>query len=205
MTGDGQAARGGGDESEEKPSDGSLLRRYRRGNEDAAEALYHRYAHRLRALVRARRSKDLVGLVDHEDVVQSAFGSFFRGVNRGSYNAPAGQDLWHLLLVITLNKIRATGVFHHAAKRDVRHTVGGEGIERYPDGFRSDGDTYAFLKLAVQEALDRLPDQYKLVVRLRMEGNEVSEIADKIGRSKRSVERILQECREKLGRSLGGP
>src|SRR3954462_5832042 len=62
-----------GDEigSNNRPSDRSLLRRFRSGSEDAAEILYHRYAHRLSALVRSRRPSDLANLVDYEDIVQS--------------------------------------------------------------------------------------------------------------------------------------
>ena len=193
---------GDGAEPEGRPSDRSLLRRFRRGSADAADLLYRRYAHRLHALVRAKRPLDLANRVDDEDIVQSAFKSFFRGVNCGSYDVPAGQELWHLLLVITLHKIRAKGVFHRAAKRDVRLTVGGDGIERYPDGLRSAHDTYVLLKLAVEEALERLPAHYQSVVQLRMEGYEVTEIARETGRSRRSVERILQECRQKLGKLL---
>ena len=190
------------DHSEREPSDQSLLRRFRQGSQDAADLLYRRYAHRLLSLVRARRYPDLASRVDYEDIVQSVFGSFFRGVSRGIYDAPAGEELWHLFLVITLNKIRAKGVFHRAAKRDVRMTIGGDGIDRYPDGPKSGEDAYVLLKLAVEEAMDRLPAQHRLVVQLRMEGYEVAEIAQMMGRGKRSVERILQECRDRLGRLL---
>ena len=113
------------DHTEPEPSDHSLLRRFRQGNQDAADLLYHRYSDRLMTLVQARQSPDLASRVDYEDIVQSVFGSFFRGVSRGMYDVPAGEELWHLFLVITLNKIRAKGVFHRAAKRDVRMTIGG--------------------------------------------------------------------------------
>ncbi len=190
-------------ESSEEPSDRSLLQRIRHGNQDAASVLYYRYAHRLRALVQAKRSSDLASRVDHEDIVQSVFKSFFRGVSRGSYDVPAGEELWQLFLVITLNKVRAKGVFHRAAKRDVRLTVGDDDIDGSSGGLKSNHDAYLLLKMSVEEALDRLPAQHKLVTRLRMEGDEVAEIARKTGRSKRSVERILQECREKLSHLLG--
>ena len=187
------------------PSDGSLLARVRDGSQDAAAALYHRYAQRLLALAKAKCGTDLAARVDAEDIVQSVFGSFFRGVSRGMYDAPDGEELWHLFLVITLNKIRAKGVFHRAAKRDVRRTIGGAGIDRYPDGLKSGEHAYVLLKLAVEESLDSLPDQHRLVVHLRMEGYEVAEIAKMMGRGKRSVERILQECRERLSKLLVDP
>ncbi len=57
------------------------------------------------------------------------------------------------------------------------------------------------LTLAVEEALGRLPDAYREAVALRMDGYEVAEIAAKTGRSKRTVERTLQEARTRL-RSL---
>ena len=190
-------------DSSEEPSDHSLLRRIRHGNQDAASVLYYRYAHRLRALVQAKRSADLASRVDHEDIVQSVFKSFFRGVGRGSYDVPAGEELWNLFLVITLNKVRAKGVFHRAAKRDVRLTVSEDHSDGSSVGLKSDHDAYHLLKMSVDEALDRLPAQHKLVAQLRMEGEDVAEIARRTGRSKRSVERILQECREKLSHLLG--
>ena len=193
------------DHAETEPSDHSLVRRFRQGNQDAADLLYHRYADRLLTLVQARQFPDLASRVDYEDIVQSVFGSFFRGVSRGMYDAPAGEELWHLFLVITLNKIRAKGVFHRAAKRDVRMTIGGARIDQYPDGLKSGEHAYVLLKLAVEESLDGLPAQHRLVVQLRMEGHEVAEIAKMMGRGKRSVERILQECRERLSRLLVDP
>jgi RNA polymerase sigma factor (sigma-70 family) len=85
----------------------------------------------------------------------------------------------------------------------VRLTVGDDEIDGSSIGLKSNHDAYLLLKMAVEEALDRLPAQHKLVTQLRMEGDDVAEIARKTGRSKRSVERILQECREKLSHLLG--
>src|SRR3954463_5467181 len=102
------------------PSDHSLLKRYRSGNEEAATALYRRYAQRLRGLARAQLSAELARHVPVDDIVQSVFASFFRGVNQTLYDVPAGEELWKLLLVIALHKIRAKGNYHHRARRDTR-------------------------------------------------------------------------------------
>lgn len=184
------------------PSDRSLLRGVRHGDQEAARLLYHRYAHRLRALARSRRPPDLAGRVDDDDIVQSVFGSFFRGVLHGSYDVPAGKELWHLFLAITLNKIRAKGVYHRAAKRDVRQTTGDEQIDRTADALASDAQAREALRLSVEEELDRLPERHREVIRLRMENHEVEEIARAVGCSKRSVERILQEGRTRLAKLL---
>ncbi len=183
-------------------SDGSLLRLFRHGDQNAATLLYQRYAGRLLALARAKTSSDLAGRVDDDDIVQSVFGSFFRGVLHGAYDVPADEELWNLFLVITLNKIRAKGAHHRAAKRDVRQTVGGEFIHRDSDLLASEGTAVDLLRMSVEEALEDLPAEQGRAIRLRMEGYEVAEIAAAIGRSKRSVERLLQEGRVRLGKRL---
>src|SRR3954462_13845992 len=101
-------------------SDRSLLARLRGGQQDAATELYLRYAQRLRALVRARCSTQLARRLEPDDIVQSVFRRFFRRVLQGDYDVPPGEELWGLLLVIALNKIRTEEAFHRAAKRDVR-------------------------------------------------------------------------------------
>jgi RNA polymerase sigma-70 factor (ECF subfamily) len=188
----------------EAPSDHSLLRRYRRGSEDAATQLYLRYAQRLRGLARAQISPTLARRVDLDDIVQSVFRSFFRRAGSGYYDVPAGEELWKLFLVIALHKIRNQGTFHNAAKRDVRRTAGGEHLEQAAQ-VRAEGDgaSFAFLQLVIDEALQRLLPQHRQMVELRIEGYEVAEIAQKTGRSKRTVERVLQEARQTLRDLLG--
>jgi RNA polymerase sigma-70 factor (ECF subfamily) len=183
---------------QDEPSDRSLLQRFQRGSQDAATQLYLRYAARLRALAKVHCSPDLFRRIDVEDIVQSVFGSFFRGARQGYYMVPAGEELWRLFLVIALNKIRAKGAFHRAAKRDVRLTAGSEWLERAEAADPNDEAAYRHLHLVVEEALGRLPAQHKAMVELRIEGYEVAEIARRTGRSKRTVERILQEAREQL-------
>jgi RNA polymerase sigma-70 factor, ECF subfamily len=186
------------------PSDHSLLQRFRHVSEDAAMQLYLRYAQRLRALAESQCSPELMRRVDVEDIVQSVFGSFFRRAGQGYYDVPAGEELWKLLLVIALNKIRTKGAFHRAAKRDVRRTVAAEEALQNLQAADADADAeYAFLQVAIAEALDRLPAQHKAMLELRIEGYEVAEIAQKTGRAKRTVERILQEARDKLRDLLG--
>src|SRR5262245_10642032 len=107
------------------PSDQELLQRFRQGDEQAAAELYARYAHRLRALVKARCSSDLARRIDPDDIVQSVFRRFFQRVSQGDYDVPAGEELWGLLLVIALNKLRTEETYHRAGKRDVRLTIDG--------------------------------------------------------------------------------
>src|SRR6478752_7985762 len=103
----------------ESISDRSLLRRLQHGQADASTELYLRYAERLLALTAAQSSAELARRVDPEDIVQSVFRTFFRRVSVGDYDVPDGEEIWKLLLVIALNKIRTTAVHQRAAKRDV--------------------------------------------------------------------------------------
>lgn len=186
-----------------EPTDSSLLRRLRHGNQDAATQLYLRYADRLRILARAECSPDLARRVDVDDIVQSVFSSFFRGVGQGYYVVPHGDELWKLFLVIALNKIRAKGAYHRAAKRDIRMTTGGEFLNDWsPSGHEASETAHTFLKMVIDEALGDLPASQQQMIRLRIEGYEVADIAIQAQRSKRTVERVLQEFRNRLAAIL---
>ncbi len=193
------------------PSDRSLLLRVRGGSQDAATQLYLRYANRIRGLTRSRLPADMARLVDVEDIVQSVFGSFFRGASQGYYEVPASEELWKLFLVIALNKIRAKGAYHRAAKRDIRLMAGSEGLDDYAGAASgSDEVALAVLQMTIEETLNSLTPHHKEILALRIEGHEVADIAQRTGRSKRTVERILQECRKYLAELLdaedqGGP
>jgi RNA polymerase sigma-70 factor (ECF subfamily) len=175
-----------------------LLRRLRGGNSQAANELYRRYAHRVRALVRARCSTELTRRIDPDDIVQSVFHRFFRGVGRGQYDVPPGEELWGLFLVMALNKIRAEEKFHRAGKRDMRLTVRDAALEARAET-RADS---ALVQLTIDEFLGRLPERHRAIVEQRMQGYDVADIARQTGRSKRTVERILQEVRKRLSDSL---
>jgi DNA-directed RNA polymerase specialized sigma24 family protein len=52
--------------------------------------------------------------------------------------------------------------------------------------------------MVVEELLQDLPEAHRKIIELRIEGHEVNEIATAVQRSKRSVERELQEFRQRL-------
>jgi RNA polymerase sigma-70 factor (ECF subfamily) len=161
-----------------------------------------RYAKRLRALVREQCSSKLSRRLEEDDIVQSVFRTFFSGAQQGLYTVPGGQDLWKLLLVISLNKIRAKGAYHSAAKRDARRTSSLDAVRTSGEPSHQEDGEQAFFQLVIQEALEHLPTEYREIVQLRIEGYEVEEIAVRTNRAKRTVERILQEARKRLGQLL---
>jgi len=176
-------------------SDASLLRQVRGGESEAATQLYLRYANRLRALAAAQTSKEVARRVDPEDIVQSVFRTFFRRVARGEYEVPPGDELWKLLLVIGLNKVRALAAFHKAARRDVRQT---ESTDARDNVAATEEDDLRVLQMTIDELLVPLPAAHRDIITLRIAGHEVNEVASRTGRAKRTVERILQEFRKSL-------
>lgn len=187
-----------GEQESGERSDRSLLVLLRKGEQDAATQLYLRYAQRLRALVRSRCSPGLAQRLEPDDIVQSVFRRFFRHVMKGEYDVPPGEELWGLLLVIALNKVRSEEAFHRAARRDLRQDVAAD-----PTAFPSGSADTAFLEASVGEALSLLPAPHRQLAELRIAGHDVAEIAASTGRSKRTVERLLQDVRTRL-RSLIG-
>jgi RNA polymerase sigma-70 factor (ECF subfamily) len=138
-------------------------------------------------------------MVDAEEIVQSVFRTFFRRAAHGDYSVPEGEEMWKLLLVIALNKVRAAGAYHRAAKRDIRRTAGGEVFDRALESERSrDEMALAVLKTVIEELLEGMPLANRQIVEHRIEGHEVAEIAEKVQRSKRTVERVLQGFRDRL-------
>lgn len=184
-------------------SDLTLLRRLRKGEDDAATQLYLRYARRLQGLARKQSSARLARHVDPEEIVQSVFRTFFRHVQTGDYDIPPGEELWRLLLVITLNKIRRAALYHTAERRDVRRTVSAEraGVSYRAAGSESE-TALAMLQMVIAEVISDLPPAKAEMVRLRIDGHEIDDIVTRTKRSKRTVERTLQEFRTALRRML---
>lgn len=185
----------------EDPVDEYLMQRLHGGDHSAATAIYVRYADKLLGLARRQTPADLRMRFDPEDVVQSVFRTFFRRAAQGAYAVPAGDDLWKLFLVISLNKIRRLGEFHRSGKRNVSRSS--ELTDPMsPKGEPLAEDSMRILEMTIVEILAESPDHVQQMVRLRIEGCEVAEIATRTGRSKRSVERVLQNFRESLARQF---
>ena len=185
------------DNSSNENADRDLLHRYREGQEDAATALYKRYAQRLQRLAEKKTDTRMAGRIDPEGIVQSVFRTFFRRVAQGQYEVAEGGDLWNLLLVISLNKLRKEATKQQTAKRDIRRTHSLlESDEKHSDG--KEDEALVFLKLTIEEILSTLTAPEREIVVMRIEGHEINHIADKSKRAKRSVERILQSFRARL-------
>ncbi len=197
------------DEDTDEVNEEDLLARWKAGNQDAAQEIVDRYVTRLIALARTRLSSKLRRRVDPEDVVQSAYRSFFRHAADDRYVLERSGDLWRLLAAIVMNKLHGQVEYHSAKKRSVRMEE--SQVQRSEKS--SVIDPTAFVKqptseemLGVNEELQKtmteLPQMHQKILEMRLQGHNVPEIAVEIGRSERTVRRALEHVKSLLSQRL---
>jgi RNA polymerase sigma-70 factor (ECF subfamily) len=181
-----------------------LLRRWQANDQAAAEALFRRYFARLHALVQSRLPAKMAGRLDADDVVQSAFRSFFSGARDGRYVLKQSGDLWRLLAAIAVNKTRLQERRHGAAKRDLK-------LEQLPLPVRDalteemewlsgdpTPDEAAALADEVECLLRMLSEPQRRVAELRLQGFTLDEIAVEVQCSQRTVRRTMEQIKQRL-------
>jgi RNA polymerase sigma-70 factor (ECF subfamily) len=187
-----------------------LVARWQDGDSGAAEELFERYAARLVGLARSRLSEKLARRLDAEDVVQSAFRSFFDGLRQGQYELPHRGDLWRLLVSITLHKLYRQARRHGAEKRDMSREVSlGDHPEGWPVAVQqlaaepAPGEVVALAE-EVERLLGRLDERHRQVAELRLAGYTQDEIAATVQRSQRTIRRWLEEIKEEAAKVYQG-
>jgi RNA polymerase sigma-70 factor, ECF subfamily len=184
----------------------ALMKRLRQGDGPAAEEVFRRYAGRLIRLARSRLEGRLRRKVDAEDVAQSALKSFFLRHAEGQYDLQDWDSLWSLLTVITLRKCGRQLERFLAGARDVRR----EEAPPDPDGSNSAWQSLArdptpseaaILAEAVEQMMRGLPDPTeRRILELSLQGFGPREISAEVGRSERTVHRVLSLVRSRLRR-----
>jgi RNA polymerase sigma factor (sigma-70 family) len=174
--------------------------------EAAARLVWGRYLGELLALARSHLSARVRSREDEEDVLQSMYKSFCLRHRRGDFDLANRDELWGLLVQITLRKARNTANRHLQGKRDVRREEVGTPAARGEepagmvlDGIDSDGPTPAEAAL-LNEALERrfqtLNDPaLRQIAFSKLEGYTNQEIAGQLGCTLRTVERKLERIR----------
>jgi eukaryotic-like serine/threonine-protein kinase len=183
-----------------------LLRRTRRGDPIAASELVQRYTERLLALARSRLSRKLARRIDAEDVLQSAYRSFFVHARQGEFDVEQDGDLWRLLATITLNKLARQATRHRAKKRSVDREVKAVAGRPDPIAELADREPSVVDVVAAADELRWLFTQLEAgeseAIRLRLQSFTAEEIATRIGRSERTVRRWLTAAKALLANRL---
>jgi DNA-directed RNA polymerase specialized sigma24 family protein len=190
------------------------LGNFRAGDPDAAQRLWERYFERLVVLARGRLRALHVSTADadEEDAALGAFNSFCAGVERGRFPQLSDRDdLWRLLVTITLRK-----VLDEAAKQRRRKRGGGR-VRNEADLAGSSGKSTAitleqfvaeeptpeFAASVAEEYVNRLEslgdDKLRRIATWKLEGYTNAEIAAQLGCALRTVMYKLELIRRKWG------
>ena len=185
-------------DTDPEDTDQDLLDRVAGGDSAAACNIVRGYSKRLVSLCRSRISGRIARRIDPEDVVQSAFGSFFRQAADRKYSLDDEQPLWNLLATITINKLRHRQAFHLARKRSVEQE---ESLSEFGDVAIKSSDEGRAVELLLEE-LEAIrvqfePRQREIVV-MKLEGRSNSEIAAATGRTDRTVRLVIEWGRVQL-------
>ena len=166
------------------------------------------FARRLIGLARTRLDDRVRGKVDAEDVLQSVFRSFFVRQAKGQFDLDDWDGLWSLLARITLRtRGRQMGRFH-AERREVGREVtptASDGESRCEEEVAAcdphpTPQQAAILTETLEQVMRGLEDQQRQMVVLRLQGYTVPEISRQIGRTERTVHRVLSRVRDTLRR-----
>ncbi len=181
-----------------------LVARWRQGDQQAAETLFQRYAEKLTGLTRSLLASRFSPRLDAEDVVQSAYRSFFVAARAGRYELQNGGDVWRLLVGITLHKLHHRVQYNQREKRAVERELSLQD----PANLNSLGELILTHEPSPLEALaladevaatmrELLPLQRRMLD-LRLQGYNLNEIATSTRRSIRTVTRTLEYVKELL-------
>lgn len=176
------------------------------GDQAAARPLWERYHRQMLGLARRRLQGSPRRTADEEDVALSAFFDFCRGAERGQFKELLDRDdLEQLLLVITARKAIRQMQYERRQKRGggatavtaAACTQGAEkaDLDQLP-GREFSPEFAAQVAEECQRLLDRLEDpQLRLIAVWKMEGDTTEEIAAKLHKAPRSIERKLGRIR----------
>ena len=182
--------------------------------EEAARQIWQRYFAQLSALVRKHLDKRIRRREDEEDVVQETYGSFFRRQQRGDFELASRNELWQLLVTIILRKVKNTANRHQAERRDHRREehVGRNKESLPPDWVLAQigaaAPTPAEAVALTEEfegRLQALSEPLQQIALWKLDGCTHEEIAAKLGCSKRTVIRKIDEIRLVWADAADGP
>jgi DNA-directed RNA polymerase specialized sigma24 family protein len=186
------------------------------GDADAAQKIWNDYFGKLTRLARRKLEGVPNRDSDEEDVALSAMNSFYQGLAKHKFdNIHNRDDLWKLLVTITVRKATARRRSYFAQKRGggrVRgesvfgHQEGDhEGLARIL-GTEPTPEFAASVAENCRQMLDQLPDDtLRQIALLTLEGYRTEEIADKLGCVRRTVERKLERIRVVWGENTVPP
>lgn len=172
------------------------------GQADAVQEFWNQYGDALQRVAERQIASWLRRRVDPEDVVQSACRTFFRRAQAGDFSLESQDDLWRLMLTITLNKVRMQARFHTRSRRSVsreRELPEPSGLQ--PAEWDNSIENIDLQDL-LQTAFSEHDSERQQVLQMWLDSHTQNEIAQEIGCSERTVRRIQDRIRHDLATYL---
>lgn len=180
----------------------ALLTRLHSDEDAAARDVFNRYSRQLIALTRRQFEARLAHRIDPEDVVQSAFKSFFIRHREGKLRVGDWDNLWALLSLITRRKCADRVEYLRAHRRDVDRETAAPAeadrqwqlaVDRQPLP-----DEVASATEIVELLLRSASDDERPVLELSLLGHTAAEIALRLGKALRTVHRLRERIHKQL-------
>lgn len=169
------------------------LQRLHSGEADAAKEIWNRYYPRVVRLAALQLIKSDDRSIDEEDVAQSTFRTVYLAVMNGKYpDIEDRRDLWRLLLVSTLNRVRRHHRDSHTLKRSVNELVTQDQSRRRLIMEISGPDAQAEMADLIETLFRRLDQEdptgeLRQIALLKLEEHSASAIARRLKRRKNHV------------------
>jgi RNA polymerase sigma-70 factor, ECF subfamily len=178
-----------------------FLNRLQARDDAAARELFGRFTHQLVALAIRHIEAGMRHKTDPEDVVQSAYKSFFFRYGAGNVALVNWNSLWGLLTLITMRKCAERATYHRAACRDAgREASGPQGDAGVAFGREPTPLEAAVLSETVDQLRAGLDEQERPVLELSLQGYTTREISERLGRAERTVRLLREGLRHRLER-----
>jgi RNA polymerase sigma factor (sigma-70 family) len=183
-----------------------LMARLRAGDDAAETLVFRRYVRRLIALAGRQFAAWMRDRADVEDVVLSAYRSFFLRNGRGEFDLAGWDELWSLLAVITLHKCSKRRRHLRAARRDAGRDVGlsepdADEAARIPDRAPTPAEA-AIVTETVEQLLRVMTPDDRAIVEQILIGYTAAEVAERLDCSERTVRRVRQRAQHRLRRLI---
>ncbi len=184
-----------------RSDDRDLVSDYQAGSESAARDLFDKYCERLMKLAKRRIGQRMASRFDPEDVIQSAFRTFFTRVKNDEFTFEAEDDLFKLLVRLTVRKTLRRIEHHSAAKRNPNLEAAQRTDDVEPFSLVASHTVTPDMEVALidefQDFIGNLPELDRKVIELKIQGYSTVEIAEQVGSYERKVRRVLERI-EKL-------
>jgi RNA polymerase sigma-70 factor (ECF subfamily) len=151
-------------------------------------------------LAKRRIGQRMTSRVDPEDVVQSAYRTFFTRVKNDEFSFHEQDDLFKLLVRLTVHKALRQIAYHRAAKRNPElEALQSSNPQEFLQQISAESAT-PDMEVALLDEFEQFMGQLQPldrdVLQLKLQGYSTVEIAEKLGSYDRKIRRVLERIQE---------